>query len=103
MKPALSTCGGNVTAPGPADDMSLREIARTLADFRAEFRSQLAGLMRTDVYRAEQAALLQRLLVVEKDLESNEEEKRVTRRIAIGAVLSCIGTVIAALLLVALK
>ena len=83
--------------------MSLREIARTLADFRAEFRSQLASLMRTDVYRAEQAALVQRISTLEKDLQGNDEDKAMTRRIALGALLSCIGTVVAALLIVALR
>jgi uncharacterized protein YgfB (UPF0149 family) len=89
--------------PLPDDDMSLREIARTLADFRQEFRSQLGLLMRTDVYRAEQAVLTNRLAQLEKDHENEEADRRTTRKLALGAVLTCIGTVIAALLLVALK
>ena len=89
--------------PGFDDDMSIKEIARTLADFRLEFRSQLTTVMRTDVYRAEQAVLMQRLTQLEKDHEADETDRRATRKLALGAVLTCIGTVLAALLLVALR
>lgn len=89
--------------PTPDDDMSLREIARTLADFRQEFRSQLSTLMRTDVYRAEQAALTQRITQLEKDHETDDADRRATRKLALGALLTCIGTVVAALILVALR
>lgn len=89
--------------PTPDDDMSLKEIARTLADFRQEFRSQLTSLMRTDVYRAEQAALTQRIVQLEKDHETDDMDRRATRKLALGALLTCIGTVVAALILVALK
>ena len=83
--------------------MSLREIARTLADFRAEFRSQIAAMMRTDVYHAEQAALVQRIATVEKGLQDTEEEKRQTRRLVMGSLLTCVATVVAALLIVGLN
>ena len=53
--------------PTPDDDMSLREIARTLADFRQEFRAQVTQLLRADVYRAEQAAMEIRVGALEKD------------------------------------
>ena len=84
------------------DEMSLREIARTLADFRAEFRAQVTQLLRADVYRAEQAALEVRLVSLEKDRDAADASAAANRRLALGAVFACVGTLVAALLLVAL-
>lgn len=89
--------------PTPDDEMSIREIARTIADFRQEFRSQIGQLLRADVYRAEQAAFELRLASLEKDRDAAESNAANTRRLAIGAVLTGIVTVVVALLLVALK
>ena len=89
--------------PTPDDEMSIREIARTIADFRQEFRSQIGQLLRADVYRAEQAAFELRLASLEKDRDSAESNAANTRRLAIGAVLTGVVTVVVALLLVALK
>jgi len=88
--------------PLPDDEMSLREIARTLSDFRAEFRSQVTQLLRADVYRAEQAAFDMRLKSLEKDRDSVEAASTANRRLVLGAVFACVGTLVAALLLVAL-
>lgn len=85
------------------DEMSLREIARTLADFRQEFRSQIGQLVRADVYRAEQAGMLQRIAQLEKDHETDDGDKRNTRRLAVAAILTCIATVLAGLILIALQ
>lgn len=84
------------------DEMSLKEIARTLTDFRHEVRGQFGLLVRADVYRAEQAALTQRIVQLEKDSETNEADRRATRKLVVGALLACVGAVIAALILVAL-
>lgn len=82
--------------------MSLREIARTLADFRAEFRSQINQLLRADVYRAEQAALEVRLTSLEKDRDTAEANAGATRRLALGGIVTGVVTLVVALLLVAL-
>ena len=84
------------------DDMSLKEIARTLADFRQEFRTQIQQLLRADVYNAEKAALNLRLTSLEKDRDNAEASAAGNRRLAVAALLSCIGSVIAALILIAL-
>lgn len=84
------------------DDMSIREIARTIADFRSEFRSQVSQLLRADVYRAEQAALEVRLTSLEKDRDTADASQASTRKLAMGAVLTCVGTIISALILLAL-
>lgn len=88
--------------PTPDDDMSLREIARTLSDFRQEFRSQVTQLLRADVYRAEQMAMENRVAGLEKDRDAAEQGAAANRRLALGAVFTTVATLIAALLLVAL-
>lgn len=88
--------------PTPDDDMSLREIARTLSDFRQEFRSQVGQLLRADVYRAEQANVDNRLTALEKDRDAAEHSAAANRRLALGAVFTTVATLVTALLLVAL-
>lgn len=46
-----------MTMPLPEDGHTLAEIARQLADFRNEFRNVIGGLVRMDVYQAQQATL----------------------------------------------
>lgn len=65
--------------PAIDDDMSIREIARTLSDFRNEFRSQVQQLLRADLYRAEQAQVEHRLASLERDLERDEQERAASR------------------------
>jgi hypothetical protein len=88
--------------PSLDDDMSLREIARTLADFRAEFRSQLAQLVRADVYREAQAADRARLTALEKAGERDATDAAANRRLVIGAFVAAALSFIGSLLLVAL-
>lgn len=82
--------------------MSLKEIARTLADFRQEFRSQISQLLRADVYRAEKAALEVRIASLEKDRDTAELQAAATRKLALGAVLTCVGSILAALVMIAI-
>lgn len=88
--------------PTPDDDMSLREIARTLADFRAEFRSQLAQLVRADVYREAQAADRARLTALEKAAERDTLDQAANRRLIIGAFITAALSFVGSLLMVAL-
>lgn len=89
--------------PTPDDDMSLREIARTLADFRQEFRAQVAQLVRADVYRAEQAADRSRIAALEKNDERDETDRAANRRLIYGAFITAALSFVGSLLLVALK
>lgn len=89
-----------------ADDVTLQEVARTLADMRQEFRTQLATLVRTDVYRAEQAAMSDRIKRVEVDMERAEgekarevSEKDSFRRMVVGSFLAAGGTFVVALIM----
>ena len=87
--------------PTTEDDMSLREIARTLSDFRQEFRSQVAQLVRTDVYRAEQAGDRARIATLEKNAEREESDRGQDRRMVWGAIITAAASFIGSLLLVA--
>jgi Flp pilus assembly protein TadB len=68
--------------PLPEGDTTPREIVQalkgvesSLADFRHEMRNQLQQLVRTDVYRAEQAADRARVATLEKDIERIEQDR----------------------------
>lgn len=51
--------GGMTMAPyeGNDDVPTLRELARTLADFREEFRTQMGNMVRKDVHAVEHESL----------------------------------------------
>lgn len=96
--------------PAIDDDMSIREIARTLSDFRNEFRSQVQQLLRADLYRAEQAQVEHRLAALEREREREaqewaanrareEQERAANRRLVIGAFMTSGLTFVAALIL----
>lgn len=100
--------------PAPDDDMSIREIARTLSDFRNEFRSQVQQLLRADLYRAEQAQVEHRLAALERDRERDEQERaadrkraederHANRRLVNGAFLSSALTFVAMLIVAFVK
>ena len=102
--------------PVSDDDLMPREVSRALrgvesnlSDFRHEMRGQLQQLVRTDVYRAEQAATQARIAALEKDVERLETERsrereqeresasanrRQTNYAITGAVLSFIGSLL---------
>lgn len=89
--------------PTPDDDMSLREIARTLSDFRQEFRSQVAQLVRADVYRAELAAVVARIATLEKAAERDEADRTANQRQRTGAIIMAAASLVVALVVAALK
>jgi hypothetical protein len=89
--------------PTPDDDMSLREIARTLSDFRQEFRSQVAQLVRADVYRAELGAVVARVAALEKEREREEADHKADQRQRTGAFIMAAASLVVALIVAALK
>lgn len=89
--------------PSADDDMSLREIARTLADFRLEFRSQVAQLVRADVYRAELAAVVARIAALEKAAERDEADRAASQRQRTGAIIMAAASLVVALILAAIR
>lgn len=74
--------------------MSIKEIARTIADFRQEFRTGIAQLVRTDVYRAEQSAFDARVKRIEEDKARDESEKDSFRRLVYGALITAGGSLL---------
>ena len=81
------------------DEMSIREIARTISDFRQEFRAQVSQLLRNDVYRAEQAAMEARVKRIEEDRVREESERDSFRRLVYGAFVSAAGSLVVALIM----
>lgn len=72
--------------PEPDDIPRLAEIARTISDFRSEFREAIGGMVRRDVYTAEMRTLevrIENLALELKRIESDSgaELKRVDNEI----------------------
>ena len=88
--------------PSADDEMTIREVGRTLADFRNEMRTALQQLVRADVYRAEQAAALARIAALEKAGERDEAERASTRRLLLGALITAAASVVTSLMLAAI-
>jgi len=68
--------------PEPDDTPRLAEIARTISDFRSEFREAISGMVRRDVYMAEMRILevrMENLALELKRIETDatNEVKRV--------------------------
>lgn len=88
-----------MTMPLPEDGHTLAEIARQVADFRNEFRNIVGGLVRKDVYDAQQQTLLTRfaameashardLAALQAQIAAFETDKRQSRGVALGALAS---------------
>lgn len=88
--------------PDVDNSVTLQEIGRTLQDFRSEVRSQLQQLVRTDVYRAEQAADRARIAALEKASERDDESRANDRRLVFGSLASAALSFVGSLLLVLL-
>ena len=96
--------------PLPDDSHTLAEIARQLADFRNELRNIVGGLVRMDVYQAQQETLraeiagmktsyardlvametshARDLAMLQAQLLAFETDKRQSRGVALGALAS---------------
>lgn len=63
-------------APYEDDDVpTLREVSRTLRDFRDEFRSQMGMMVRKDVHAVEHSALAEKCKVMEDRLVKLESAR----------------------------
>ena|SRR5687768_8816826 len=78
---------GMTMAPIDTDDVpTLREMARTLRDFRDEFRNQMSMMVRKDVHAVEHQGIADkckiledRLMKVESGRESDDKTRATTR------------------------
>jgi hypothetical protein len=93
-----------------ADPPTLAEIARTLADFRQEFRAQISQLVRSDLYAAHREAQDQRirsleehLARVEKARDADESDRAASRRVGLSGLVTGAVSLVVALVLVALR
>lgn len=89
--------------PTYEDDVpGLRELYRTVVDFRDEWRTQMGGLVRKDVHSVEHQALLGRLGTLERDRDNARIEaakERATMKNQVwGAVLGAALSLMVALI-----
>lgn len=94
--------------PMEVDDVpTIKELFRTVMDFREEWRADKAQMVRKDVHAVEHEALLARLGRVESDLKKvetlleNREKERTTLRnqyyfSVVGAILSLVVALVVA-------
>lgn len=92
----------------------LAEIARTLADFRAEFRNAITDMVRKDVYSAHMASMQLQIDSVkaenkrlseelEKDRTDRANDRRSLRNVTVGAILSTVVAIVVLILEVLVK
>lgn len=85
----------------------LAEIARTLTDFRAEFRNAMTEVVRKDVYSAHMASMQLQLDTLREEirriLEERNSDRRETRKAFITAGLSVAVAVIMLIVQFAIK
>lgn len=90
--------------PAADDDTpTLREVSRTLRDFRDEFRLQMNAMVRKDVHAVEHEALLTRLARLEADRESEVKEQGANRNRFYFAILGAGLSLLTSIILVAVK
>jgi len=87
--------------PIESDDVpTLRELARTLADFRDEFRTQMGQVVRKDVHTVEHGHLNDRVLRLESQRLEDEKTKAANRNAVylsvLGAALSLVVAIVVA-------
>jgi hypothetical protein len=80
----------DMTMPGydDSDVPRLSEIARTLSDFRQEFRNSLQDMVRKDVYQESRAALEARVVTLELKLRDADAQSRSKSNLLYGTALA---------------
>lgn len=97
--------------PEQDDTPRLGEIARTLTDFRNEFRSSIQELVRRDVYDAQRTYLENRIKELHNEItevrtdlkqkaQLGEAERRSLKQLVIGAIVTGAVSLMVALILV---
>lgn len=93
----------------PENDMSVGELGRMLTDFRREMRGRLDGLVRLDLFRAEQntsraelETVRVRVDALEKAGERSDAHRQATNRLMIGVLATAGASLLVSLLMLAL-
>lgn len=71
-----------------SDVPKLAEIARTLTDFRLEFRNSLQEMVRKDVYQESRQALELRIATLEMKLKDSENQDKSRSNLLYGTALT---------------
>lgn len=81
-------------SPGVSENESptLGEIARTLGDFRSEFRTTVRELVRRDVYEAQFGGLERRVGGLEQAQKEAADSAKIQRRQYKNLVMASLGT-----------
>lgn len=96
----------------PLDDDAprLSEIARTIADFRSEFRDAIGNMVRRDVYDAHRQTTEVKITAIEAELrrtqadaEKDQAARATMKNIMIGALLSGIVSLTVSIILVVVQ
>lgn len=90
-------------SPYDEDVPTIKEIHRTMVDFREEWRNQMSQLVRKDVHTVEHEALLNRLARIESERDAQNKERATLRNQFYFAVLSAALSMTVALIVAAVK
>lgn len=71
-----------------SDTPRLAEIARTLSDFRQEFRNSLQDMVRKDVYQVSSAALEARVVTLETKIREGDAQGKSRSNLLYGTALT---------------
>lgn len=87
--------------PPEVDDVpTIKELFRTITDFREEWRADKAQMVRKDVHHVEHEALIARLGRLEADVAGKEKERATIRNqyyfSVVGAILSLVVALVVA-------
>jgi hypothetical protein len=90
--------------PIDSDDVpTLREVSRTLRDFRDEFRLQMGMMVRKDVHTVEHQGLETRLARLENERETDKKDRSAMRNQYYFSVVGAALSLVVALVVAAVK
>src|SRR5687767_5508812 len=95
---------GMTMPPIDSDDVpTLREVSRTLRDFRDEFRLQVGMMVRKDVHAVEHQGLETRLARLENERETDKKDRSAMRNQYYFSVVGAALSLVVALVVAAVK
>lgn len=77
-----------------ADEPTLGEVFRAVADVKVDVRAVRAEMLRTDVYTANRLGDEARIRAIEADVQQIREERNATRKLLYGAMAAAGGSLI---------
>lgn len=77
-----------------ADEPTLGEIFRGVADLKADVRAVRTEMLRSDVYAANRLGDEARIRAIEADLQQIRDERNATRKLLYGALATAAGSLV---------